>query len=82
VLVSKETRIGEIIEAMQQSGSADLEDVDLIDEYSDEKLEGKQSLTFRMIFQAEDRTLSDEEVNRLMEGILKSVRERFYAEIR
>jgi len=42
----------------------------------------KQSLTFRIIFQAEDRTLTDAEVNREMEKIGKVLRKKFRAEIR
>ena len=54
----------------------------MIDEYQDESLQGKQSLTFRIIFQAEDRTLTDAEVNADMEKIFKILRSDLNAEIR
>lgn len=42
----------------------------------------RQSLTFRIIFQAEDRTLTDEEVNLEMEKINSVLRKKFRAEVR
>ena len=39
---------------------------ELFDEFSKE---GKKSLAFRLVFQSSDRTLSDEEVNKVMERV-------------
>jgi len=41
-----------------------------------------RGLTFRIIFQAENRTLTDEEVNKLMKKIEKMLQTRFQAQIR
>ncbi|HBI25488.1 MAG: Phenylalanine-tRNA ligase beta subunit [Candidatus Wolfebacteria bacterium GW2011_GWC2_39_22] len=82
VLVNTRERVGDIMQAMQLADSAIIEDVDLIDEYENEKLDGKRSLTFRIIFQAEDRTLTDEIVNKDMEAIVALLRKKFSAEIR
>ncbi len=38
--------------------------------------EGKKSFAFRMIFQSMDRTLSDEEVNKVMEKVYEAVKEK------
>lgn len=82
VLVSKDIKIGDIIQRIQDTDINIIENVDLIDEYEDESLRGKQSLTFRIVFQADDRTLKDSEVNEEMDKILKILRSEFYAEIR
>lgn len=81
ILVDKSVRIGEILETIQQVADF-VDDVDLIDEYSDEKLGGRQSLTFRIVFQVEDRTLTDAEVNKEQEKIVKALGEKFKAVVR
>jgi phenylalanyl-tRNA synthetase beta chain len=39
--------------------------------------DGRRSLAWRLTFQAEDRTLTDEEVNRIQAGVARHVAERF-----
>jgi phenylalanyl-tRNA synthetase beta chain len=46
---------------------------DLFDQF---EKEGKKSLAFRMIFQANDRTLTDEETNGFMDKVYNSVKEK------
>jgi phenylalanyl-tRNA synthetase beta chain len=65
--------------ALSPRKSALVEDVDLIDEYD---VASKRGLTFRIIFQAEDRTLTDKEVNKEMEKITKMLKSKFRAIIR
>jgi phenylalanyl-tRNA synthetase beta subunit len=38
--------------------------------------------TFRIVFQAEDRTLTDKEVNKIMEKIVAELKRKFKVEIR
>ena len=101
ILVDPLVRVGEIMQAIQQTDLKYIEDVDLIDEYdlqesekrprsrSFASLQGKKvesektrSLTFRIIFQAEDRTLTDKEINKEMERITKLLKTKFKAKIR
>ena len=42
----------------------------LFDEFSKD---GRKSLAFRMAFQSEERTLSDDEVNKIMEEIYTAI---------
>ncbi len=44
---------------------------ELFDEFSKD---GKKSLAFRTVFQSQDRTLSDEEVNKTMEGVYSALK--------
>jgi len=67
--------IGDITQAIQETDLKEIEDVDLIDEY-------KNSFTFRIVFQAEDRTLTDAEVNRKMEKVYAVLQKRFNATFR
>lgn len=83
LLVSRSVRVGEILSLLQNVSPKLIDNVDLIDFYEDEKLGGdRKSLTFRIVFQAEDRTLTDEEVDREMAIITKVIEDRFDAEIR
>ncbi len=79
ILVEPTIRVGEIMQEIQSIDFRYVEDVDLIDEYD---YQSKRSLTFRIIFQAEDRTLTDKEVNKEMEKITKMLKSKFRAIIR
>ena len=94
IFVPEEVRVGEILEMIQRVSSKLAVDVDLIDFYEPpEKLYSKQdrsetkekrrkSLTFRIVFQADDRTLTDAEVDREMAAINQILIDKFDAELR
>ncbi len=82
VLIGAQVPIGDVSQAVEGASPRIIADVDLIDEYDDPKLGGKQSLTFRIVFQSPDRTLTDAEVNREMEKIVILLRRKFKAEVR
>ncbi len=72
-------RIGNIMRAVEESNVQLIEDVDLIDEYGEG---GKESITLRIVFRAEDRTLSSGEVDREMKNIASLLEEKFGAKVR
>lgn len=83
ILVSRNYRIGEILEAIQAASVRYIDDVDLIDEYTSEKLgDNRQSLTFRIVFRADNKTLKDEEADRELVKIIKILERKFKAEAR
>ena len=82
LLVSSDVRVGDILEVIQSAEPEHVNDVDLMDFYEDEKFGGKKSLTFRIVFQAEDRTLTDAEVDKEVQKIIKVLMERVGAELR
>lgn len=82
VLVGVDIRVGDIMQAIQGTNTDIIEDVDLIDEYENEALDRKRSLTFRIVFQAQDRTLTDEAVHKDMETIIALLHKKFSAEVR
>ncbi len=83
ILVSSETRISEVLDAVYAAGVKYIEDVELFDVYEGAELgEGKKSLAFHLIFQSRNHTLTDAEVNGEMDNILKTLREELNAEIR
>ena len=93
MFVSSETRVGNILDLIQRVSSKLVNDVDLIDFYepTPEKLrdrsipteeKNKKSLTFRIVFQAPDRTLTDAEADKEMALINQVLVENFNAELR
>ena len=55
----------------------------LFDVYSGDQVgAGRKSLAYTLLYQADDRTLTDEDVNSLHERILARLRQRFAAEVR
>lgn len=82
IIVGDDARVGDVQDLIENASHI-LEDVDLLDWYEDAKLgPNRKSLTFRLVFQAEDRTLTDEEVGKEMEKIVSGLEEKFGAEIR
>ncbi len=91
VFVPADVRVGEILSMIQRVSSKLVQDVDLIDFYeppfelrdrSKEDQRRKKSLTFRIVFQSEERTLTDAEADKEMAVINQVVIDTFDAELR
>lgn len=86
ILVDPETAIEKVKEIIERAGGELLADTDLFDEYTpDDEGAGKtgtKSLAFHLEYRASDRTLTDEEVNKIQQQIEKAVKEELQAEIR
>jgi phenylalanyl-tRNA synthetase beta chain len=81
ILVKKDEKIGNVIQEIQLADLKLIEDVDLIDEYLGAEKE-RQSITLRIRFRAEDRTLSKEEVDSKMTKITSVLENKFGAVVR
>ena len=76
-------RHADIVEVIRSAGGGLLEDVRLFDVYVGRQVgAGKRSLAYSLIYRAPDRTLTDEEIDAAHERIVKTLRERFSAELR
>ena len=83
LLVNRDVRVGELLEVINNVSTKYVEDVDLIDFYEDPNLsEEKKSLTFRIVFQAEDHTLTDAEAGDELQKIIEALRGKFEIEVR
>lgn len=77
LLVPLDARMVEITNVVESLGGVLLENMDLIDSYEGGALPGeKQSMTFRLVFRSRERTLSDEEVNTVMEKIAVALKRK------
>jgi phenylalanyl-tRNA synthetase beta chain len=82
VLVPSAARIGDMIEEISLASPELIADVDLADEYVDPSWKGKQSVTLRIVLQADDRTLTAEEVDWEIAKVIKALTSKFKAEVR
>ena len=84
LLINRDVRMEKILQIIQEVSPKLVYDVDLIDYYEDDSKLGAEdkSLTFRIVFQSSEKTLTDEEVGGEMEKIISVLRSKFTAEIR
>ena len=75
--------VGPMMAAMRQAGGKLLEDISLFDIFRGPQVGmGRKSVAFSLKLRAEDHTLTDEEIVRVMNKVLRKVSEEFGAEIR
>ena len=83
VLLDRSQPAGEVVEAVGKVAGADLVSVEIFDRYEGKGVpEGRVSLAFRMVFQRSDRTLTDAEVTKTTNRVIRTLTERFGAELR
>lgn len=83
ILVPLETKVVELLNVINEVGGKLVRDVDLFDMYEGENLpEGKKSLAFHIVYQAEDRTLTSEEVDEIHQKIIKALEKNPSWEVR
>ncbi len=77
IVVDETTTCAELIEEIRK-GSALVTDVTVFDLYRGEHVpKGKRSLAMSVLFQSRDRTLRDEEVDRIFNGIFQKLVKKF-----
>lgn len=83
LVVPGEVESGEIIGAIREMESPLIKTISLFDVYTGEQVpSGQKSLAYSILYQAEDRTLTDEEVNRLHQKVVAHLQRRFGGEVR
>ncbi|MBO7177533.1 MAG: phenylalanine--tRNA ligase subunit beta, partial [Clostridia bacterium] len=73
-----------LLDVINQAGSELLIDTKIFDVYKGEALTklGKMSIAVKLTFQAKDRTLKDEDVNKEIENILSALKEKLGINLR
>ena len=83
MIVDEEIAVGDIEKVITKKGKKLLESVTLFDIYRDSKLgENEKSVAYALKFRDKSKTLSDEEVNKIMDEILTELEKKFNAELR
>jgi phenylalanyl-tRNA synthetase beta chain len=82
-VVSDEVSAGALVATAREAGGPELRDVRVFDVYRGEQVgEGRKSIAFRVEFRSPERTLTDEDANRLRAAIVEELAKRFGAELR
>lgn len=83
IVVDKNITSDEIAKTIKANGGKLLVKSEVFDVYEGENLpEGKRSIAYSLTFGANDRTLTDEEVNPIIERIVAGLEKTFSAELR
>ncbi len=83
LLVDTKVSAQDICEVIQKIGKEYLETVEIFDLYQGAQVpDGKKSMAYAMSYRAKDRTLTDDEVNALIDELLERLQDKFGAEIR
>ena len=83
VILDRSQPAGEVEAAIRKTGGRDLVAVELFDRYEGKGVpEGRVSLAFRLVFQRSDRTLTDDEVVRATDRVVKMLDRCFGGELR
>lgn len=82
-LVDKNVKAGDMINYLQKIDNKLIKQISLFDLYEGDKIDAsKKSLAFNITIQADDRTLTDNEINNLSNNIITGVNKQFGAVIR
>lgn len=77
VLVNQRDRVADVLNVIETVGGELVRDVDLFDMYEGQEIpNGKKNLAFHIIYQSDERTLRDEEVNKIQKKIIKELEKR------
>jgi phenylalanyl-tRNA synthetase beta chain len=83
VVVGRDVPAGEIMRVVRQAGDDLLESATIFDVYQGEPLPpGEKSVAIAMTFRAPGATLTQDEVNTIMDRIVTSLREELHAALR
>ncbi len=83
VIIVQGVLVEEVLNKINAAGGPLIRDVDLFDMYGGEEIPaGKKNLAFHIIFQAEDHTLTAEEIDKLMAKIVKALEKEPSWEVR
>jgi phenylalanyl-tRNA synthetase beta chain len=83
LVIDREFPAAELVKTVRELGNELLEDVTVFDVYEGQSVaRGKKSVALALTYRAKDRTLTDEEVNRVHAALVEAARTRLGAELR
>jgi phenylalanyl-tRNA synthetase beta chain len=83
VVVSEDVEAGALVDAARAAGGAELREARVFDVYRGDQVgEGKKSVALHLVFQAPDRTLTDDDAADARGRIVDALADRFGAELR
>jgi phenylalanyl-tRNA synthetase beta chain len=81
--VDEEITSSSITDAILSKAGSNLKEINLFDIYTGKGIaKGKKSLTYSLSWQSKNRTLTDDEVDKIMEKIVSFLSKKFNAKLR
>ena len=83
IVVAEKITVEQIKQAILEMDDRIIREVELFDIFRGRRIaEGYKSVAFSIVFQAENRTLTDQEVDKIMESVTMKLKKIFLAELR
>ena len=83
ILIDKNISSDEIAKAIKKAAGSLLTNIEIFDVYEGKNIpEGKRSIAYSLSFGANDRTLTDEEINNIMNKVIDNLQNKMGAELR
>ena len=83
IIVDKTTDSGTVEKIIRNNSNDLLKNVELFDIYTGNQIdEGKKSMAYKLTFQSKDKTLVDEDINSIIDCILKDLKDKLGAYLR
>jgi phenylalanyl-tRNA synthetase beta chain len=83
IVVGEDVEAGGVVEVVRQAGGTELRHARVFDVYHGDQVgPGSKSVAVHLVFQAPDRTLTDEEADLVRTRIVEALRDRLDAELR
>jgi phenylalanyl-tRNA synthetase beta chain len=83
VVIDEKVSAQQVLDEIRETGGQTLRSVDLFDVYRGEQVGvGKKSLAYKLVFNSPDRTLTDKQVAKMQDRIVKRLESRFGAKLR
>ena len=82
LLLDKSVKYGDLVEMAMTAEKKLLKEVNLFDIFESEKLGGKKSYALSFTLASADSTLTDKQIDAVMEKLIKQYKEKFQAELR
>lgn len=75
VVVADDDNVGDLIASIREAGGDELEDVELFDVYKGEQIEkGYKSVAFSLKFRSQDKTMSENEIQKIMTAVMEKLK--------
>ena len=82
-VVKKEVKVGDIVESIKRCGKSIIKNVEVFDIYTGEHVASdSKSIALSIVFQSNEKTLTDKEINDVHEKILAALKKECNAELR
>ena len=82
LLLDKSVKYSDLVEAAMSIERKLLKDVNLFDIFESDKLGGKKSYALSFTLSTNESTLTDKQIDGVMEKLIKQYKEKFQAELR